>query len=454
MKEISSSEAKYIQMTETPMPKLVTTMAIPAMASTLITTIYNMADTFFVSRISTSASAAVGVVFAVMSLIQALGGGFGMGAGSIISRKLGEKKDNEASMYASCAFFGALSFGAAILIIGLVFLEPLMRLLGATDTMLPYAKDYARYIFLAAPIMCSSFVLNSVMRSQGKAVMAMVGMSLGGVLNMALDPLLIFALDMGISGAAVATALSQLISYIVMWIMFNSKGSIVRIGPSRLSKRFGDYFTILKIGFPTMCRQGLASVAAALLNVQASVYGDAAVAAITISNRVYLFVRNLVLGIGQGFQPVAGYNFGAGKLKRVKEAFRFSVAVATVICLVFGGLIWFNAGSVISWFRADDAEVIAIGTTALRFVAAVIPFMAFSTFVNQLYQCLGFAKQATVLASSRQGIFYVPFILILPALLGLTGVQLAQPMSDFCTFFLCIPFQIWFFRKVINKAEE
>ena len=453
MKNLSSSEAKYIQMTETPMPKLVTSMALPAMASTLITTVYNMADTFFVSQIGTSASAAVGVVFAVMSLIQALGGGFGMGAGSIISRKLGEKKDDEASLYASCAFFGALSFGAAILIIGLVFLEPLMRLLGATDTMLPYAKDYARYIFIAAPIMCSSFVLNNVMRSQGKAVMAMVGMSLGGVLNMALDPLLIFTFDMGISGAAIATALSQLISYIVMWIMFTSRESIVRISPSRLSRKAGDYLAILKIGFPTMCRQGLASVASALLNVQASVYGDAAVAAVTISNRVYLFVRNVVLGIGQGFQPVAGYNFGAGKLKRVKEAFRFSVAVATVICLVFGGLIWFNAESVISWFRADDAEVIAIGTTALRFVAAVIPFMAFSTFVNQLYQCLGFAKQATVLASSRQGIFYVPFIFILPALFGLTGVQMAQPMSDLCTFFLCIPFQIWFFRKVINKTE-
>lgn len=453
MKKVSSSEAKYIQMTETPMPRLVTSMAIPAMASTLITTIYNMADTFFVSQISTSASAAVGVVFAVMSLIQALGGGFGMGAGSIISRKLGEKKDDEANMYASCAFFGALSFGAAILIIGLVFLEPLMRLLGATDTMLPYAKDYARYIFIAAPIMCSSFVLNSVMRSQGKAVMAMVGMSLGGVLNMALDPLLIFTLNMGISGAAIATALSQLISYIVMWVMFTSRDSIVRISPSRLSKRFSDYFTVLKIGFPTMCRQGLASVASALLNVQASVYGDAAVAAITISNRVYLFVRNLVLGIGQGFQPVAGYNYGAGKLKRVKEAFRFSVAVATVICVVFCGLIWFNSAGVISWFRADDAEVIRIGTTALRFVAGVMPFMAFSTFVNQLYQCLGFAKQATVLASSRQGIFYVPLIFILPALFGLTGVQMAQPMSDLCTFFLCIPFQIWFFHKVINKAE-
>lgn len=453
MKELSSSEAKYIQMTETPMPKLVTSMALPAMASMLITTIYNMADTYFVSQIGTSASAAVGVVFAVMSLIQALGGGFGMGSGSIISRKLGEKKDDEASMYASCAFFGALSFGAAILVIGLAFLEPLMRLLGATDTMLPYAKDYARYIFIAAPVMCSSFVLNNVMRSQGKAVMAMVGLCLGGVLNMALDPLFIFTFNMGISGAAIATALSQLISYIVMWLMFLSRESIVRISPARLSKHLSDYLAILKVGFPTMCRQGLASVASALLNVQASVYGDAAVAAITISNRIYLFVRNVILGIGQGFQPVAGYNFGAGKLNRVKESFRFTTIAGTVVCTAFGVLIWFCAAPVIAWFRADDAEVIRIGTTALRFAAAVMPFMAYSTYVNQMYQCLGFAKQATVLAASRQGIFYVPIILILPAIIGLLGVQMAQPLSDFCTFFISIPFQIWFFKKVIEAKK-
>ncbi|MDD6189301.1 MAG: MATE family efflux transporter [Clostridiales bacterium] len=453
MSELSSSEAKYIQMTETPMPKLVTSMALPAIASMLITTIYNMADTYFVSQIGTSASAAVGVVFAVMSLIQAVGGGFGMGAGSLISRKLGEKKDEEASLYASCGFFGALTFGLVLLVIGLTFLEPLMRILGATDTMLPYAKDYARYIFVAAPIMCSSFVLNNVMRSQGEAIMSMVGLCVGGVLNIGLDPLFIFTFGMGISGAAVATALSQLISYILMWIMFLSRRSIVRISPRRLSRRPKDYLTILKIGFPTICRQGLASVASALMNIQASVYGDAAVAAVTISNRIYLFVRNIILGIGQGFQPVAGYNFGAGKLNRVKESFRFTTIVGTVTCTLFSLLIWLNAGTIIAWFRADDAEVIRIGTTALYFAAGVMPFMAYSTYVNQMYQCLGFAKQATVLASSRQGLFYIPLVFILPAVFGLTGVQMAQPMSDLCTFFVSIPFQIWFYRKVIAKQQ-
>lgn len=453
MSELSSSEAKYIQMTETPMPRLVTSMALPAIASMLITTIYNMADTYFVSQIGTSASAAVGVVFAVMSLIQAVGGGFGMGAGSLISRKLGEKKDEEASLYASCGFFGALTFGLVLLIVGLAFLEPLMRLLGATDTMLPYAKDYARYIFIAAPVMCSAFVLNNVMRSQGEAIMSMVGLCVGGVLNIGLDPLFIFTFGMGISGAAVATALSQLISYILMWIMFLSRRSIVRISPRRLSRRPKDYLTILKIGFPTICRQGLASVASALMNIQASVYGDAAVAAVTISNRIYLFVRNIILGIGQGFQPVAGYNFGAGKLNRVKESFRFTTIVGTVTCTLFSLLIWVNAGSIIAWFRADDAEVIRIGTTALYFAAGVMPFMAYSTYVNQMYQCLGFAKQATVLASSRQGLFYIPLVFVLPAVFGLTGVQMAQPMSDLCTFFISIPFQIWFYRKVIAGQQ-
>lgn len=454
MNEYSSSEVKYREMTETPMPKLVTLMALPAMASMLITTIYNMADTYFVSQISTSASAAVGVVFAIMSLIQAVGGGFGMGAASIISRRLGEKKDEEASVCASCAFAGALVFGCLLMLVGIVFLEPLMRLLGATDTMLPYAKDYARYIFIAAPIMCSSFVLNNVMRSQGKSVMAMVGLCIGGVLNIFLDPLLIFTFDMGIAGAAIATALSQLISYIVMWAMFLSGSSIVRISIRRLSRRPGDYIEILKVGFPTICRQGLASVASALMNVQAAAYGDAAVAAITISNRIYLFVRNIILGIGQGFQPVAGYNFGAGKLKRVKESFRFTAIAGTVVCTVFGIVIWINADSIISWFRADDAEVIRIGTTALYFAAAVMPFMAYSTYVNQMYQCLGFAPQATALASCRQGIFYIPLVLILPLLLDITGVQMAQPAADLCTFFISVPFQIYFFRRVIDRAEK
>ena len=449
-----SAEAQFDRMTKTPMPRLISSMAMPTVASMLITTLYNMADTYFVSQISTSASAAVGAVFALMSLIQALGGGFGMGAGSIISRKLGEKKDDEASMYGSCAFFGALAFGAFIMLFGLIFLTPLMRLLGSTDTMLPYSCDYARYILMAAPVMCSSFVLNNVIRAEGEAVMSMVGLCAGGLLNIALDPLFIFTLGMDIGGAALATAISQLISFILMLAMFFRKRSILRISPRLLSRKIADYLLILKTGFPTICRQGLASVASALMNNQSAVYGDAAVAAITISNRIYLFVRNIILGIGQGFQPVAGYNFGAGIHPRVREAFRFTTIAGTVVCTAFGIVIWFNAGGIIAWFRPDDAEVIRIGTTALYFAAGVMPFMAYSTYVNQMYQCLGFAKQATFLASCRQGVFYIPLVLILPALLDLSGVQLAQPMADLCTFFISIPFQIRFYRRVTGQQPE
>ena len=449
MTERNTAEAQFRRMTETPMPRLVGSMAVPSVASMLITTLYNLADTYFVSQLSTSASASVGVVFAIMSLIQAMGGGFGMGASSLISRKLGEKKPEEASLYATSAFCGAFVFGLILLIFGLAFLTPLVRLLGSTETMLPYSRDYARYILLAAPVMCSAFVLNSAIRSEGASIRAMVGMSAGGVLNIALDPLLIFTCGLGIGGAAIATAISQLFSFVLM--LFLMRGISIKMRPSLISRRPADYLLLLRTGFPTIIRQGLASVASALMNNAAAVYGDAAVAAVTISNRVYLFVRNIILGVGQGFQPVAGYNFGAGLMKRVKDSFRFATAVGTVICCGFALLLALHAPGVIGWFRRDDPEVIRIGTLALYFAAGVMPLMAFSTYVNQLYQCLGFARQATVLAACRQGIFYVPIILILPRLLGLMGVQMGQPAADLLTFVISVPFLIHFYRKELNR---
>ncbi len=447
---IRTGDAQFRRMTETPMPRLIGSMAVPSVAAMLVTTLYNMADTYFVSQLGTSASASVGVVFAIMSLIQAAGGGFGMGAGSLISRRLGEKKEDEASMYASCAFFGAFAFGLLLAIVGLCFLTPLVRLLGSTDTMLPYSRDYARYILMAAPVMCSAFVLNASLRAEGASVKSMVGMASGGLLNIALDPLLIFTFQMGISGAAVATAFSQLFSFVLMLFLMRSKGSVLRLGLKRLSRHPRDYLTILRTGFPTICRQGLASAASALMTNQAAVYGDAAVAAVTISNRVYLLVRNVIMGVGQGYQPVAGYNFGAGLYRRVKDSFRVATIIGTVICCSFSLLLLLNAPAVIALFRRDDPEVIRIGTLALYFAAGVMPLMAYSTYVNQLYQCLGFVRQATLLAACRQGIFFIPLMLLLPALLGLLGVQMGQPAADLLTFVISVPFQIHFYRKELN----
>jgi putative MATE family efflux protein len=445
-----NNDKQYRRMLETPMPKLITSLAVPTCISQLITTVYNTADTYFVSQIGTSASAAVGVVFSLMSIIQAVGFGLGMGASSLISRKLGEKDVAAASRYGNSAFFAAVIFGFVLMLAGLPTIQGGMRLLGATATILPYACGYGKYILLGAPIMCSSFVLNNILRSEGEAMFAMWGLCAGGILNMLLDPIFIFTLHMGIDGAAVATVLSQIVSFLILLSIFLRKKSIVKLGPQWISRYLSDYGVILKTGMPTICRQMLGSLSSALMNNQAAAYSDAAVAAVTISNKIYMFVRNLVIGIGQGFQPVAGYNYGAKNKKRVREAFLFSCKVGTVLCTAAALLLALYAPQVITWFRKDDPAVIRIGTQALYFACAVMPFMAYSTFVNQLYQCLGFSRPATFLASCRQGIFFIPLILLLPVFLGLTGVTLAQPASDFLTFVISLPFQVHFFKNELK----
>lgn len=444
---VSESDAQYQRMMQTPVPKLVTSLALPAMAGILITVIYNTADTYFVSQINKSASAAVGAVYAVMSVIQAVGFGLGMGAGSLISRKLGARENEAANTYASSAFFAAALFGALLTVVGLLILEPIMRLLGCTDTMMPYAIPYARYILLAAPINCATFVTNNVLRSEGFSKFATIGISAGGILNVILDPVLIFYLDMGTGGAALATMLSQILSFCILISFFLSGRSIVKLHIRHVSKQFRDYRLIVLTGLPTICRQGLGSVAAAVLNIQAIGYGgDAAGAAITISNKVYILVRNLCMGLGQGFQPVAGYNFGAGNRKRAWNAFMFAVKAGSVMCIVCAAVAAAFAEPIMWWF-CDDAEVARIGVQTIYLGCAVMPFLAFSTYANQLFQCLGFKGQATFLASCRQGVFFLPAVLLLPLFLDCFGVQAAQPVADFCTFLTCVPFTIHFFKK-------
>ena len=372
-----------------------------------------------------------------------------MGCGSIISRSLGNRDNERANRTASSAFFFAAAVGLLICIAGLCTLRPLMRLLGSTETILPYSESYARIILLAAPIMCASFVLSNTLRSEGEAMLSMYGICTGGLLNVALDPLFIFVFDMGIAGAALATALSQLVSFCILAWLFLHGRSIVRVHLRCVSKRPGLYGEILLVGFPTICRQGFASLSSALLNNAAAVYSDAAVAAVTISNKVYLLVRSIVIGIGQGFQPVAGYNFGAGDKKRTRQAFWFSVLLGTAVCIVCAAVISLFRDEIMHFFR-DDAEVTRIGRQALLYACAVMPLMGYSTYVNQLYQCLGFHQAATLLASCRNGLLYVPLILLLPRMLGLPGVEMSQPGADLLTFVVSLPFQIWFFRHKLR----
>jgi Na+-driven multidrug efflux pump len=320
--------------------------------------------------------------------------------------------------------------------------------------MMPHAIPYDRFILIAAPLNCATFVLNTTLRSEGLSVFSMVGITTGGILNMVLDPILINGFDMGTGGAAIATMASQIVSFTILFSFFLFGKSIVKINIKSVSRYFKDYAAIVTTGIPTIFRQGLASIASAALNIQAIEYGgDAAGAAMTIANKVYMLIRNIIVGLGQGFQPAAGYNYGAGNKKRTWECFTFAIKVGTVICLVFGGFSALFAEEIM-WFFCDDAEVALIGTKTLYFLCACIPLMAFSTFVNQLYQGLGFKLQATFLASCRQGIFFLPVIWLLPLFIDLTGVQSAQSIADICTFFISIPFIIIFYKKYIVGKDS
>ena len=451
-----TDEQQYIRMTETPVSKLVTSLAVPTVAGMLVSSIYNITDTFFVSQLGTSASAAVGVVFSIQSLIQAVGFSIAMGSGSMVSRRLGQKDNEGACRFVSSAFLMAFVCGALVGIFGLLFLEPVMRVLGSTDTMLPHSCDYARYILATAPIFAASFVLNVAMKSQGRATLSMLGMMAGNLLNVVLDPVFIFGLKMGTSGAALATAVSQCVSFGALLWCFLTKQETLHIKPQYISRDLHDYITIVRVGSPTLCRQGCGSIASALLNNRAMLFGDGAVAAMSIANRVYNVVRSILVGIGQGFQPVAGFNYGAKKPHRVRAAFRFTVVLGTGVAVLATAALALSAPQLMALFRRDDPEVIRMGSQALWMLCGVLPLLGYSTYVNQMLQCLGRAGQATFLASCRQGTLYVPLILVLPTVLGLTGIQLTQPIADGLTFLVSIPFHIWFFRspKGLKQCEN
>lgn len=441
---------RHNRMLETPMPRLIVSMAAPTTASQLVTIIYNTVDTYFVSQIGTSAAAAVGVVFSLMTLIQACGYAMGTGSSSLVSRSLGAERYEDACKYANSGLFGAVLIGGAVAAAGLACLGPMMYLLGSTETVFPYAYDYAKFVLLAAPVTCTSFVLNITLRAEGQAVYAMCGLCAGGILNAVLDPVFIFGLRLGTAGASLATLISQCVSFLILLLPFLRGMSAVSLGGKWISRSPSDYFAIVRTGFPTVCRQGMSTLASALTNIHAAAFDDAALAAITIANKIYTLVRSIVLGIGQGFQPVAGYNFGAGKKARTKEAFVFSSKLGTAVCAVFSALLLVTADHVIAWFR-DDPEVIEMGAAALRIACGAMPFLTYGTFVNQMYQCLGFSAWATLLACCRQGIFFLPLIHILPHIWGLAGVQMTQPVSDILTCLVSIPAQILFFKRVLRE---
>ena len=421
-------------MTEAPIPGLIGRLAVPTIISMLITSFYNMADTFFVGKIGTSATAAVGVVFPVMAIIQALGFFCGHGSGNSISRHLGSKDVQSARELASTGFFLAFALGILLMVLGLIFLDPLSHLLGSTKTIFPYTRDYLRFILLGAPYMTAQLVLNNQLRFQGNAFYAMIGITSGGVLNVILDPIFIFVFDLGISGAAIATILSQFVSFCLLLVGLRVSKCIpihlrnVRLTALRLREIMGG-------GLPSLFRQGLGSIATTTLNIAANPYGDAAIAAMSVVSRIMMFANSALIGFGQGFQPVCGFNYGADKYDRVKEAFWFCVKVSTAVLLGLAVLGGFLSGHLI-WIFRNDPDVIQIGTTALRFQCVTFALNGWIIMNNMMMQTMGKTVPATILAASRQGLFFIPALLILPQFLGLTGIQCAQAVSDVFTFAL------------------
>ena len=443
----TNADKQYKLMTETPVGKLIVKLGIPTTVSMLVTNIYNMADTYFVGTLGTSASGAVGIVFGLMAIIQAVGFMFGHGAGSIISRKLGAKDNETANIVASTAFFFSIGSGVLISIFGIAFSKPFLRLLGSTETILPFAEDYAFWILLAAPVMTASFVLNNILRYEGKAALAMIGLTVGGGLNIFGDWLLIGVFDMGISGAGISTALSQTVSFLILLSMFLRGKTQSKFSFKSLKKGIPELKNIMYTGLPSLTRQGLSCVATMLLNNTAGLYGDAAVAGMTIVNRICFFIFAVGLGIGQGFQPVCAFNYGAKKYKRVKKGFFFTWGVGEVLLaiLAVAGLIF--SDSLVGFFR-DDPEVIKVGSFALKMPLGALFFQPLSICTNMMLQSVGKNKHATFLSAVRSGDAFNPVLLILSKILGLTGVQIAQPVSDVITFFISIPFMVSFFRNL------
>ena len=444
---MDAQEKKFKEMTEPPVEGLILRLAVPCIISMLVTSFYNMADTFFVGQLhSNAATGAVGIVYSMMAVIQAVGFFFGQGSGTFISRALGQKDYQSAKEMASTGFFSAMVIGVVICALGQCFLEPLAYLLGSTETMLEDTKAYLSAILVGTPFIVTTFVLNNQLRFQGGATYAMVGITSGAVLNIILDPVLIFVFDMGVAGAGWATSISQAVSFCLMLIGCSKGGNIpIRLKNFRLKKHY--FYMILRGGLPSLARQSLASLATICLNHAAGPFGDAAIAAMSVVQRIAMFGASTMLGFGQGFQPVCGFNYGAGFYDRVKKGFWFCVKVSACVLTVVAALGFAFAPSLIGIFR-DDPQVIEYGALALRLQCLTFPLQSWVVMSNMLQQSTNKTIPATFLAVARQGLFFIPIVLTLSALLGMLGIQMAQSCADLLTFLCAVPLQLHILKKM------
>ncbi|KAB5607468.1 MATE family efflux transporter [Bifidobacterium jacchi] len=433
----ASADEKYRQMTEQPIRPLILRLCIPAVISNLVTTAYNLTDTFFIGRLGTAQSGAIGIAFSIMTVLQAIGFFFGNGAGNSMSRELGKQNNDRAARLLAVGFVGAIGFGLAVSIIGLLTLHSLVFALGSTSTIAPFAISYLTPILVAAPCVCGSFALNGLLRYQGQSAFGMIGLVTGALLNFALAPLFIFVLGMGIFGAGLATGICQTISFVILTTLSR------RFGVLRLSLRQcrPDVLLLREIlggGLPSLLRQGAGSIATTCVNIAANPFGDATIAGMAIVMRIMLGANSVIIGLGQGFQPVCGYNYGARRFARVREAFWFCVWLSTGVLLVIGACVWLSAPQLVEIFRSDPA-VVEVGVAALHFQCITVVLNGVNMMGNMTTQTMGRTGVASFLAVCRMGLFLAPAVLVLPHFLGVTGVEMAQSVSDVLSFAVTIP---------------
>lgn len=439
----------YEFLTQAPVSRVILTMAVPTIVSMLVTCLYTIVDTYFVGQLNTQSTAAVGIVFSLMCFIQAIGSFFGHGSGSYMSRELGARRIDNAASMAATGFVYAIITGVAIAAVGLISLQTLSLWLGSTATVLPYTEQYMAIILIGTPFQIASFTLNSQLRMQGNTRHAMWGIVSGAVLNVLLDPLLIFGCSLGLRGAALATVIGQAVSFLILYIMCNRRGATcVGIHLTKFSLRWHYAREIIYGGSPSLSRQGLASISVVLLNLAAASYGDAAVAAMSIVSRVTMFVMSVIVGFGQGFQPFCGYCYGAGLYARLCQGYWFTVKTGFVFLAIFAAVVYCFAEQTVALFR-DDAIVIAVGSTALRWHLVAYPLNAYIMTSNMMLQTTRRPLRANLLASARRGLVFIPFILLLPHLFGLMGVAMCQAVCDVVTFLLAIPIMRLTFKELV-----
>ena len=447
------SDLRKQLMLEAPISRVVPKMAIPTIVAFLITSIYSLADTYFVSSLGTNATAAVSVNASLDQLIMMAGSMLAMGANSYIARLLGQGNDRKASQVLSTSFFLAAGLGALLMIFGSIFMTPMVRLLGATPTCEDYAIEYATYILMAAPFMATSFVMNQCLRSEGSATLSMIGMGFGGILNCALDPIFIFGMDMGVAGASLATAISKFVSFVILIFPYITRRSMLHLSLKNFRFSWDIISNVVSVGSSSLFRNGLAVIAGILLNDLAGNISDSVLAGVGVCTKIMMFPFCIILGFGNGFQPVAGFNWGAKRYDRVTESYRFSSVVSLVGSAVMAVAIALFADPIIVIFAGTDAEMRQIGKLCIWLQCVALPVHAWVAMVNMLCVGLGNAKGAMLLSTARQGSCFLPILYPLALLFGAYGIAAVQAAADVLSLALAIPLAISMTKK-IKRAQE